>query len=57
MRNTRFHPPKCRGKVKKMELLYTHSPKLLGPSPNFQKYKVKNKKILNLLKKGGQPAI
>jgi hypothetical protein len=27
MRNGRFHPPKCRGKVQKMGVLYTHSPK------------------------------
>jgi hypothetical protein len=35
MRNGRFYPPKCRGKVQKMRVLYTHSPKMLGPSPNF----------------------
>jgi hypothetical protein len=35
MRNGRFHPPKCRGKVQKIGVLYTHSPKMLGPSPNF----------------------
>ena len=35
MKNGRFHPPKCRGKVQKMEVLYTHSPKIPSPSPNF----------------------
>jgi hypothetical protein len=28
MRNGRFHPPKCKGKLQKMEVLYTHSPKM-----------------------------
>jgi hypothetical protein len=35
MKNGRFHPPKCRGKLQKMGVLYTHSPKMPGPSPNF----------------------
>jgi hypothetical protein len=35
MRNGRFHPSKCRGKVQKMGVMYTHSPKMSGPSPNF----------------------
>jgi hypothetical protein len=34
MRNGRFHPPKYRGKVQKMGVLYTHSPKMPSPSPN-----------------------
>jgi hypothetical protein len=35
MKNGRFHPSKCRGKVQKMEVLYTHSIKMPHPSPNF----------------------
>jgi hypothetical protein len=35
MGNGRFHPPKCMGKVQKMGVLYTHSPKMPKPSPNF----------------------
>jgi hypothetical protein len=35
MRNGRFHPSKCRDKLQKMEVLYTHSPKMPSPSPNF----------------------
>jgi hypothetical protein len=27
MKDVRFHPPKCRGKVQKMEVLYMHPPK------------------------------
>jgi tRNA (Thr-GGU) A37 N-methylase len=34
MRNRSFHPPKCRGKLQKMGVLYTHSPK--RPSPFFK---------------------
>jgi hypothetical protein len=30
MGNGRFHPPKCRDKLQKMEVLYIHSPKSLG---------------------------
>jgi hypothetical protein len=48
MRNGRFHPPHCRGKDQKMGVLYTHSPKMLGVSPN-----TKNKKIQKVGKKGG----
>jgi hypothetical protein len=44
MRNGRFHPPKCRGKVQKMGVLYTHSPKMPGPSPNTKNKKLKNPK-------------
>jgi hypothetical protein len=52
MRNGRFHPPKCRGKVQKMGVLYTHSSKMLGPSPNFF---IRPQKKLNekIAKKGG----
>jgi hypothetical protein len=32
MKNGRFHPPKCRGKLQKMGVLYIHSPKIPGPS-------------------------
>jgi hypothetical protein len=32
MRNGRFHPPKCKGKLQKMRVLNTHSPKMPGPS-------------------------
>jgi hypothetical protein len=32
MKNGRFHLPKCRDKLQKMGVLYTHSPKILGPS-------------------------
>jgi hypothetical protein len=35
MRIGRFYPSKCRGKVQKMRVLYTHSLKLPGPSPSF----------------------
>jgi hypothetical protein len=32
MKNERFHLPKCRGKLQKMEVLYIHSPKMPSPS-------------------------
>jgi hypothetical protein len=51
MRNGRFHPPKCRGKVQKMGVLYTHSPKMPGPPPNFL-MTPKIKKIKNWKKRG-----
>jgi hypothetical protein len=35
MRNGRFHPSICRGKVQEMGVLYTHSSQMSGPSPNF----------------------
>jgi hypothetical protein len=35
MRNGRFNTSKCRGKLQKMGVLYTHSPKLPSPSSNF----------------------
>jgi hypothetical protein len=35
MRNGRFHPPKCRGRVQKMGAMYTHSPKMPSPFPKF----------------------
>jgi hypothetical protein len=44
MRNGRFHPSKCRGKVQKLGVLYTYSPKMRGPFPNFLiKLKIKIK--------------
>jgi hypothetical protein len=48
MRNGRFHPPKYRGKLQKMGVLYTHSPKGLVHSLNFSK----NKKYFKYFKKG-----
>jgi hypothetical protein len=53
MKNGRFHPSKCRGKVQKMEVLYTRSSKMRGPTPNFliTPKKSKNQKIA---KKEGQ---
>jgi hypothetical protein len=50
MKNGRLHSPKCRGKVQKMGVLYTHSPKMPGPSPNFliipkKKIKIKIKNL------------
>jgi hypothetical protein len=35
MKNGRFNTSKCRGKLQKMEVLYTHSFKRGGPSPSF----------------------
>jgi uncharacterized membrane protein len=35
MRNGRFHPSKCGGKVQKMGVMYTHSSKMPNPSLNF----------------------
>jgi hypothetical protein len=53
MRNGRFHPSKCRGKVQKMGLLYIHSPKMPHPSskkmPKFFLIKIK---IKNWKKRG-----
>jgi hypothetical protein len=52
MRNGRFHSSKCRGKVQKMGVLYTHSPKMLGPSPNFLiTPKIKSNQIKKIAKK------
>jgi hypothetical protein len=53
MRNGRFHPSKCRGKVQKMEVLYTHSPKIQGQSPNFLTTPKKKKVNQKIAKKGG----
>ena len=51
MRNGRFHPPKYRSKIQKMGVLYTHSPKMPGPSPNTKTKILKKPKKLE--KKGG----
>jgi hypothetical protein len=45
MRNGRFNTSKCRGKLQKMGVLYTHSPKSPGPFPKLPKKKKINKKI------------
>ena len=47
MRNERSHPPNCRGKLHKLELLYIHSPKKLAPFSKFPEKNSKNKKIKN----------
>jgi hypothetical protein len=44
MRNESCNTSKCRGKLQKMVVLYTHSPKMLGssskvPKKNFKKHK------------------
>lgn len=39
MRNGRFHPPKCRGKVQKMGVLYAHLPKMQTHIQTSSKYK------------------
>jgi hypothetical protein len=52
MKNGRFQPPKCRGKLQKMGVLYTHSPKMPNPSLNTRK---KFKKSQKVGKKGASP--
>jgi hypothetical protein len=37
MRNGRLNTSKCRCKLQKMGVLYTHSPQMPCPSPNFLK--------------------
>jgi hypothetical protein len=61
MKNGRFNTSKCRGKVQKMGVLYIHSPKMSGPSPNFlitskKQVKIKFKKPKKI-EKGAQPAV
>jgi hypothetical protein len=52
MENGRFGTSKCRGKLEKMGVLCTHSPKSPGP---FPKLPIKNlKKIKNIQKKRDQ---
>jgi hypothetical protein len=46
VRNGRFHPSKYRGKLQKMEVMYTHSPKMLGPSSQHKRRSEKNPKIV-----------
>jgi hypothetical protein len=48
MRNGTFNTSKCRGKLQKMEVLYTHSPQSPGPFPRLPK---KNFKKLNFFEK------
>jgi hypothetical protein len=48
MRSGRFHPPKCRGKVQKMEVLYIHSSKMPGLFPYFLIILQKKKKLKKL---------
>jgi hypothetical protein len=43
MRNGRFNTSKCRGKLQKMGVMYTHSPKMPGSSSKLPQ---KNKKII-----------
>jgi hypothetical protein len=50
MRNGRFHLSKCRDKVQKMGVLYTHSPKRPDPFPKLPKKIEKKSKYLR--KKG-----
>ena len=50
MRNGRFHPSKCRDKVQKMGVMYTHFPKIAGQSFTTPKKILKNQKFG---KKGG----
>jgi hypothetical protein len=41
MKNGTFNTSKCRGKLQKMRVLYTHSPKSPGPFSTLPKKKVK----------------
>jgi hypothetical protein len=50
IRNGRLHPPKCRDKLQKMGVLYTHSPKMPSPFPNNPKENLKKSKKME---KGG----
>jgi hypothetical protein len=55
MKNGTINTSKCRGKLQKMEELYTHSPKSPGPFPQTsKKINFKNKKIS---KKKGLPGL
>jgi hypothetical protein len=44
MTNGRFNTSKCRGMLQKMGVLYTHSPQMPRPSPNFLKIPKKKSK-------------
>jgi hypothetical protein len=53
MCNAKFHPPKCRGKVQKIGVLYTHFPKnpypfLITPKQNLKKVKKLEKRRCNV---------
>jgi hypothetical protein len=50
MRIGRFHPPKCRGKLQKMGVMYIYSRKMPGPSSQHKRKSEENAKIA---KKGG----
>jgi hypothetical protein len=52
MRNGRFNPPKCRGKVQKLRVLYIHSSKIPSPSSNFLITPKKSEKNPKIAKKG-----
>jgi hypothetical protein len=52
MKNGRFHPSKCRGKVQKLGVLYIHSSKMPGPSPNFLITPKKSKRKKKITKRG-----
>jgi hypothetical protein len=55
MMNGRFDTFKCRGKLEKMGVLCTHSPKSPGP---FPKLPIKNLKIIKKFqKKGTRPTL
>jgi hypothetical protein len=52
MKNGRFNTSKCRSKLQKMGVMYTHSPKRPGPFPKlpkefFFKINLKFKKLIN----------
>jgi hypothetical protein len=56
MKNGRFCPSECMGKVQKMGVLYTHSPQMPRPSPNFlikPKIKIKKQKKLEKMRAVG----
>jgi hypothetical protein len=53
MRNGRFDTSKCRGKLEKMGVLCTHSPKSPSPFPKLPKKNLKKiQKIQKIQKKG-----
>jgi hypothetical protein len=54
MRNGRFNTSKVRlGKLQKMGVLYTHSPKMPGSTSYSQKIKIKSNQKSNQIKKIG----
>jgi hypothetical protein len=56
IRNERLNTSKCRGKFQKMEVLYTHSPKMPGSSQTSQKKGFKKIKI-KLQKRGSLQSV